>query len=174
MASESGLPRPTIKPVTINDTRVLVVDDNATNRRILEEILRSWGVMPDLQPTPTNAGLMHHAQHLGEPYRLVVTDGHMPDIDGFMLAQQIRECPELKSTIVMMLTSGDNPGDLARCEQLKIASYLLKPVKQSELLDEMLRRWGWPRRRTAVRKGRRRRRPALMQGCRCCSSKTAP
>jgi CheY-like chemotaxis protein len=126
--------------VTIHDTRVLVVDDNATNRRLLDEILRSWGVKPDLAADAHQAlGLMHHAHSLGEPYRLVVTDAHMPDTDGFMFVRQIRESPELKSTIVMMLTSGDNPDDLALCEQLTIASYLLKPVKQSELLDEMLR-----------------------------------
>ena len=68
-----------------------------------------------------------------------MTDAHMPDVDGFMFARQIRECPELKSTIIMMLTSGDDSADLVRYEQLKIASYLLKPVKQAELLDEMLR-----------------------------------
>jgi signal transduction histidine kinase/DNA-binding response OmpR family regulator len=143
VASESDLPRLTARPVTIHDTRVLVVDDNATNRRLLDEILRSWGVKPDLAADAHQAlGLMHHAHALGEPYRLVVTDAHMPDIDGFMFVGQIRESPEVKSAIVMMLTSGDNPDDLARCEQLKIASYLLKPVKQSELLDEMLRTLG--------------------------------
>ena len=143
VASQSDLPRLTARPVTIHDTRVLVVDDNATNRRLLDEILRSWGVKPDLAADAHQAlGLMHHAHARGEPYRLVVTDGHMPDIDGFMFVRQIRESPELKSAVVMMLTSGDNPDDLARCEQLKIASYLLKPVKQSELLDEMLRTLG--------------------------------
>ena len=118
---------------------------------------------------------MHHAHSTGEPYRLVVTDAHMPDIDGFMFAQQIRECPELKSTIIMMLTSGDDPADLARCEQLKIASYLLKPVKQSELLDEMLRTLG-----VATTEDSSSERPAAeaagtsCRRCRCCSSKTAP
>ncbi|MCH5376774.1 MAG: response regulator, partial [Planctomycetes bacterium] len=84
-------------------------------------------------------GLLHHAHGVGEPYRLVLTDVHMPDVDGFMFAEQIRRCSELESTAIMMLTSGDDPSDLARCEQLKIESYLLKPVKQSELLDEMFR-----------------------------------
>ena len=139
-AAESELPRPAARPATIRDTRILIVDDNATNRRILDEVLRSWGVKPDLAADAHQAlGLLHHAHRAGEPYRLVVTDAHMPDVDGFMLAQQIRQSAELRETVLMMLTSGDNADDLARCAALQIASYLLKPVKQSELLDEMLR-----------------------------------
>ncbi len=140
LASESDVPRRRAKPATIHHTRALIVDDNATNRRILEETLRSWGIEPEAVEGARQAmGLLHHAYHLGEPYPLVLTDAHMPDIDGFMFAEQIRECPELNKTKIMMLTSGDDPSDLARCEQLKIESYLLKPVKQSELLDEILR-----------------------------------
>jgi CheY-like chemotaxis protein len=140
LASESDVPRRKANAVTVRDTRVLVVDDNATNRRIFEEILRSWGIQPVVLEDPHQAmGILHHAHSIGEPYRLVLTDVHMPDVDGFMFAEQIRACPELASTIIMMLTSGDAPSDLTRCEQLKIDSYLLKPVKQSELLDEMLR-----------------------------------
>jgi two-component system, sensor histidine kinase and response regulator len=65
----------------------------------------------------------------------VVTDAHMPRIDGFMLAEQIKQDPAISSTVIMMLTSGDRPEDMARCNQLGIAAYLLKPVKQSELLE---------------------------------------
>ena len=140
LANESDVPRRKASAVTLRDTRVLVVDDNATNRRIFQEILRSWGIKAVVLEDPHQAmGLLHHAHSIGEPYRLVLTDVHMPDVDGFMFAEQIRACPELSSTIIMMLTSGDAPSDLTRCEQLKIDSYLLKPVKQSELLDEMLR-----------------------------------
>jgi signal transduction histidine kinase/DNA-binding response OmpR family regulator len=143
VADEQEVPRRALQPVTIHDTRVLVVDDNATNRRILDEVLRSWGIQPDLVEDAHQAlGLIHHALGCGEPYRLVLTDSHMPDIDGFMLAEQIRAHPELDSTVIMMLTSGDSSGDLTRCERLKIASYLLKPVKQTELFDEMLRTLG--------------------------------
>ncbi len=72
---------------------------------------------------------------VGEPCRLVLTDGHMPHVDGFTLAEQIKQDAEMGSTVVMMLTSGDRPEDTARCEQLGIAAYLLKPIKQSELLE---------------------------------------
>ena len=78
---------------------------------------------------------MRQAQQAGEPYRLVLTDAHMPHIDGFMLAEQIKQDPAMGSTVVMMLTSGDRPEDMAQCDQLGIAAYLLKPVKQSELLE---------------------------------------
>ena len=71
----------------------------------------------------------------GTPYRLVLTDAHMPGMSGFTLAEQIRDDPQLGNTIIMMLTSGDRPDDVARCEELGIAAYLMKPIKQSELLE---------------------------------------
>ena len=87
-------------------------------------------------PAPREAmELLRQAQQAGEPYRLVVTDAHMPALDGFMLAEQIKQDPAISSTVIMMLTSGDRPEDIARCERLGIAAYLLKPVKQSELLE---------------------------------------
>ncbi len=124
------------EPGCIHGMRVLVVDDNATNRRILEEILRSWKMFPVAVADAGDAiELLRQAHRSGEPYRLVVTDGHMPDVDGFMLAEQIRRDAEMGSTVVMMLTSGDRPEDMKRCEQLGITAYLLKPIKQSELLE---------------------------------------
>ena len=63
---------------------------------------------------------------VGEPCRLVLTDGHMPHVDGFTLAEQIKQDAEMGSTVVMMLTSGDRPEDTARCEELGIAAYLLE------------------------------------------------
>ncbi len=124
------------EPACLHGMRVLVVDDNATNRRILEEVLR------ELEDGPGDRGLRQEAMDLlrqaseaGRPYRLVVTDAHMPRIDGFMLAEQIKQDPAIGSTVIMMLTSGDRPEDMARCDQLGIAAYMLKPVKQSELLE---------------------------------------
>ncbi len=124
------------EPPCLHGLRVLVVDDNATNRRILEEVLRSW----EMAPTAVrNADEAVHAMRLahaaGAPFRLVLTDAHMPRVDGFMLAEQLQQDPEMRSALVMMLTSGDRPDDATRCEQLGIASYLLKPIKQSELLE---------------------------------------
>ena len=119
---------------------MLVVDDNATNRLILEEMLGNW----TLQPTVVAGGRRGAAaccgkrREEGRPFRLVLTDAHMPEIDGFSLAEQIKDDPDLGSTVIMMLTSGDQPDDVARCQELGIAAYLLKPVKQSELFDAIM------------------------------------
>jgi CheY-like chemotaxis protein len=85
---------------------------------------------------------LHAAQQSGAPYRLVLTDAHMPDVDGLMLTESIRQDPALAATTVIMLTSGDRAEDAAQCERLKIACYLLKPVKQSELLEAIERALG--------------------------------
>jgi len=133
--SEPAAPLPP-EPESLHGMRVLVVDDNATNRRILEEVLRSWRVAPATASSATEAiHLMLEAQRSGDPYRLVLTDAHMPSMDGFMLAERIRQDEELGSTVVMMLTSGDRREDMQRCEELGISAYLLKPIKQSELLE---------------------------------------
>ena len=123
------------EPASIHGVRVLAVDDSATNRRILEEMLLAWGMVPTIVAGATEAMQLLREKHLqGEPYRLVLTDVHMPEIDGFTLAEQIKQHAELGSTVVMMLTSGDRSDAMAKCEHLGIAAYLLKPIKQSELL----------------------------------------
>jgi len=124
------------EPVCLHKTRVLVVDDNATNRHILEETLRCWGMTPVATDNALEAlGLLQRAIEVGESFRLVLTDAHMPELDGFMLTERIKQDPTVSSTVIMMLTSGDRPEDLSRCKELGIAAYLLKPVKQSELLE---------------------------------------
>jgi PAS domain S-box-containing protein len=133
--SEPIEPQPS-EPANLHGMRVLVVDDNATNRRILDEVLRSWQMLPTTVSTAATAmKSILEAQQNTEPYRLVVTDAHMPCVDGFMLAEQIQSNPAINGTVVMMLTSGDRPDDMKRCEDLGIAAYLLKPIKQSELLE---------------------------------------
>mgnify|MGYP005842891365 FL=1 len=137
--SEPGAPARPPKPALVRGTRVLVVDDNQTNRRILEEILSNWGMVPTLVCGAEAAiAALRQAHQCGEPYRLVLTDSHMPDVDGFALAEQIKQDAALGSTVIMMLSSGDRPRDIARCEQLGIVAYLLKPVKQSELFDAIM------------------------------------
>jgi signal transduction histidine kinase/CheY-like chemotaxis protein/ABC-type phosphate/phosphonate transport system substrate-binding protein len=115
---------------------VLVVDDNRTNRRILEEMLKNWR----MKPTAVESGLealrcLDQAQHAGGPFRLVVSDVHMPEMDGFGLVERIRACPQHAGLPVVFLTSGSRSGDSDRCRQLGIVAQLLKPVKQSLLLD---------------------------------------
>ncbi len=115
---------------------VVVVDDNATNRRILEEILKNWSLqVRSVSSGPAALETMQQMHRAHEPVALVLTDIHMPVMDGFMLAEQIRNTPELADTPIIALTSGSRTSDAQRCQQLNIASELLKPVKQSELLD---------------------------------------
>jgi PAS domain S-box-containing protein len=128
-----------LQPAVIRGTPVLVVDDNAENRQILEEILKSWAMEPASAPGGDEAlQALHEARRAGSPYRLVLTDAQMPGMNGFALAERIRSDPQLGNTVIMMLTSGDRPDDVAHCEELGIKAYLMKPVKQSELLEAMM------------------------------------
>ena len=127
------------RPVVLRGTRTLVVDDNATNRLILEETVRNWG----LQPTAASGGrealqVLHAAQAVGAPFGLVLTDINMPEMDGFQLAAQMQQDDQLRRTTIIALTSGSRTGDVARCEALGIAAHLMKPVKQSELFDAIV------------------------------------
>jgi len=117
-------------------TRVLVVDDNATNRRILKEMLLNWGLQPAVANDVGQAvQLLSQAKQQGRPFHLVLTDCQMPVDDGFALAEKIKRDDSLGGAIIMMLTSDDQPGYLARCEALGVGAYLTKPVKQSELFE---------------------------------------
>lgn len=123
----------------LKDMSVLVVDDNATNRRILEEILTNWG----MRPTVAEGGYaalqaMARARDAGAPFPIALIDFQMPDLDGFDLANFIRQHPELGTPLVMMLSSVGQRGDSARCRELGISSYLTKPVRQSVLLEAIL------------------------------------
>lgn len=121
-------------PVDLNGVRVLVVDDNETNRRILEELLTGWGMETALSDSgPGALELMRLAAGRSEPFDLVLTDCHMPKMDGFMFIEELKQHPELAGSTIMMLTSADRQGAHARCRQLGVAATLLKPLKQSEL-----------------------------------------
>jgi PAS domain S-box-containing protein len=135
--------RSTVDLMDLQGLRVLVVDDNATNRRILEEMLRNWR----MDPTMVDGGMaaleaLGRARALGQPFGLILVDGQMPDMDGFALAERIRQEPQTAVAPIMMLTSGDRPEEIARCRALGIHDYLLKPVTQSDLLDRIMNRVG--------------------------------
>ncbi|MBM4083417.1 MAG: response regulator [Planctomycetes bacterium] len=125
-----------LEPLSLHGLRVLVVDDNATNRRILHEMLTNWHMKPTLAEGATSAlAAMERALKDGEPFPLVLLDAMMPETDGFELAERIKEHPDLAAATLVMLSSSSRPGDAARCQELGVAAYLMKPVKQSGLLD---------------------------------------
>jgi PAS domain S-box-containing protein len=130
--SLSGIRRPVHVP--LQGMRVLVVDDNATNRRILEATLLGWSMQP-LSVDSGAAALMElrRAATVGQPYALVLLDGMMPGMSGFDLAANIQQQPELAGMSIMMLTSADVAGSAAYCRELGVGGYLVKPIKQSEL-----------------------------------------
>ncbi|NLY02392.1 MAG: response regulator [Rhodopirellula sp.] len=123
-------------PISLQGLRVLVVDDNATNRRIVEEMVESWGMRPvGVGGAAEAIRCLNEARAKGEPYRLLLSDVQMPSVDGFTLAEWVRAKGELRDTTLILLTSGPRPEDAKRVQNLGIAAYLTKPVKQSELFD---------------------------------------
>jgi PAS domain S-box-containing protein len=138
-------------PEILRGVKVLVADDNRTNRRILEGMLKRW----EMKSTSVAAGedaltALSLALEAGEPYRLVLTDMHMPKMDGFGLIERIRQNPKLSTAIIMMLTSAGHRGDALRCQELGVAAYLLKPIRQSELRDAIARVLGAQEQKGAI------------------------
>lgn len=124
---------------------VLVVDDNSTNRRVLAEMLQNWKMVPTVVSDASEAlKMLVQAYRNGTPYPLALVDMQMPDMDGFELAENIRKHPEYLVSTIMMLTSDGKRGDATRCRELGIASYLMKPIAQSELLDAIMTALGEP------------------------------
>ena len=122
--------------VSWNGLSVLVVDDNRTNRLILQEMLTSRGLKPTLADSGKTALVALQAvRDAAKPFSLILVDAHMPEMDGFDLAEQIIGMREFRSTPIIMLTSAGQPGDARRCRELGFAAYLCKPVSQTELLD---------------------------------------
>ena len=130
-------------PELLQNLRVLVVDDNGTNRRILAEMLTSWGMRPVLVSSAQDALQQLRTQSdAGAPFSLVLTDVNMPEASGFDLVQAARKDGSLCEGIIVMLTSSDRSDDVAACERLGIDTYLIKPVKQSELFNAILQSLG--------------------------------
>ncbi|HJY82528.1 MAG TPA: response regulator, partial [Candidatus Binatia bacterium] len=107
-------------------------------RRILSEMVSSWRMQPAAAASAAEAlTLMRSATQEGQPFPLALIDAHMPEMDGFELVHCIRQDPDLTQASIIMLSSAAHKRDAARCRELGIAAYLLKPLKQSELLAAM-------------------------------------
>ncbi|MBZ5592796.1 MAG: response regulator [Acidobacteriia bacterium] len=124
---------------SLENLRVLVVDDNATNRRILQEMLTSWRMRPATAASGAAAlAALEQAGVAGEPFALVLLDAMMPEMDGFELAERIRNRKDFAGATLMMLSSAGQGRDAARCREIGVAAYLTKPVQHSTLLDSIL------------------------------------
>ena len=123
------------KTTDLRDLRVLVVDDNDTNRRILNETLAHWQMKPTVVASG-RAALDEMARAVARQahFELVLLDAQMPEMDGFTLVELIRQTPNLAATTVMMLSSAEQHNQVRRCYDLGLDVYLTKPVRQSELL----------------------------------------
>jgi signal transduction histidine kinase/DNA-binding response OmpR family regulator/HPt (histidine-containing phosphotransfer) domain-containing protein len=126
-------------PMKFQDLAVMVVDDNATNRRILEQTLKNWQMRPTLTASGMEAlAALEAAANAGHPFPLVLLDVHMPGMDGFSLAERIKKNRRLSGVVVVMLTSGGRPGDVARCKELGVSAYVTKPIAQAELRSTII------------------------------------
>jgi two-component system, sensor histidine kinase and response regulator len=134
------VPRPVAAPShALQGLPVLAADDNATNRRLLEAMLTAWGVAPTIVESGRAAlTALERARAEGRTFRLVLLDARMPDLDGFAVAERIRQEPALAGVTIMLLTSDVMSGDLARCRTLGVARHLVKPFTPSELLNSVL------------------------------------
>jgi signal transduction histidine kinase/DNA-binding response OmpR family regulator len=125
-----------VELAAIRDVRALIVDDNSTNRRILQEVLLTWNLRPtSCEDGPTALRCLEQAHAEAKPFRLVLLDAQMPEMDGFSVAEGIKKNAQLAGTIIIMLTSAGLRGDAARCRELGIQAYIPKPVRRADLLQ---------------------------------------
>jgi CheY-like chemotaxis protein len=129
---------PGLATMGLDGLRVLVVDDNVTNRRILEKMLASWRMAPTAVGDAAAAlDALRVAVARGQAFQVVLSDGQMPSVDGYALAEQIASDPALRGTPVIMLTSLGRVPDPERDRKLEIRASIAKPVKHSDLLDAL-------------------------------------
>jgi two-component system, sensor histidine kinase and response regulator len=130
-------------PELLRNMSALIVDDNETNRKVLDRILRTWTMQPTCVADGVNAlAEMELACAKNTPFKLVIIDGHMPGMDGFELVARIRQDPRMVGSMVMMLTSSEQRGDTDRCRELGISAYLIKPIRRQDLLKSVLHALG--------------------------------
>ncbi|HEX7375997.1 MAG TPA: response regulator, partial [Pirellulales bacterium] len=137
VAESPVMSAPAVAPKDLEDLPVLVVDDNATNRRILEEMLANWHMRPTVAASAGEALLeLERANATGDPFSLVLVDAQMPGIDGYELVRQINDNLDYAGATIMMLSSSEPTQ--GRGPQPRLAAALMKPIKQSELFDAIM------------------------------------
>jgi two-component system, sensor histidine kinase and response regulator len=135
----------------LRDGRVLIVDDNAVNRGILERLLTRWQMRTTLADRGEAAlAVLDQSFQAGHPCDIILLDAHMPEMDGFEVARKIRANPAHDGAIVMMLSSAEHLQDGAKCVELGIRRYLVKPISQSDLLQVLLEETQWPKARSSA------------------------
>jgi PAS domain S-box-containing protein len=128
----------------LQDVRVLVVDDNATNRRILQGTLSGWEMQPTLVSNgPEALSVIEHSVTAQTPFAMVILDGNMPGMDGFEVAAKIHAMPNASPAVIMLTSIGDR-GDSQQMDVLGIRAWLSKPVRRYELLRTLQREVGFP------------------------------
>jgi PAS domain S-box-containing protein len=132
-------PRSAVEPKVLQDLPVLIVDDNATNRSILKEMLESWSMKPVVADSGLSAlSLLKIRERNRNPIKLALVDSNMPGMDGFSLIDRIKNDPAFSGSTILMLTSAERLGDLKKSKDLGIAAYLTKPIKPSALFDAIM------------------------------------
>jgi len=148
-SKDISIPRP--KPQDLSGMPVLIVDDNYTNRILLQEMMKSWGLVPTITANGKEAlDRFNEAFGSGTPYRLILLDMQMPEMDGFDVAKTIKDAPSGKDVRIILLSSIGQRGDSDRCKEVGISGYLPKPIKQSELLDAIMMTMGLPSEETTT------------------------
>ncbi len=133
---EADATQPSVSFEALQGLRVLIVDDNRTNRNILEAMLRRWGMDPTVEANGEAAlASMARAYETGQSFALVLADSFMPNMDGFEMIERIRGSSQASPASIMMLSSAGRQGEVKRCQELGVAAYLTKPVRQSELRE---------------------------------------
>jgi light-regulated signal transduction histidine kinase (bacteriophytochrome)/DNA-binding response OmpR family regulator len=129
----------------LQDLPVLIVDDDAGNRRVLQEMIHGWKMKPTLsEGGPQALAQLQQAASRGTPFALVLLDAQMPRMDGFTVAEKISQASLLPKPAIIMLTSAGMRGDSARCKEVGIKAYLNKPIRRSDLIEVLKQLLGAP------------------------------
>jgi signal transduction histidine kinase/DNA-binding NarL/FixJ family response regulator len=136
----AGAPSGLVIPECLQGVTTLIVDDNLTQRKLLTAMLSRWRMQPDsVESAMRGLSAIEAAASANTPYRLVLIDGNMPEMDGFEMAARIQRNPRLAGATILMLSPGLRSDDISRCRQLGISAYIIKPIRRLELLNTIVR-----------------------------------